>query len=350
MTCELIDDSAMPADDDEQAPLCVLHREMAAVTEVVVRTIQVLPSAASAQIHLCQGLEGILALVDEKLSILRSGLALRRKEESWVGCLADALTALLNGSASGLDAFKTLADEIQSEAHQNQALRFLHAAPSEPARFVAAHSLNLAQVLGRVLHHDSAWQSQPAEPLLAAFIHDIGMLLVPSEILSLNGPLSDEQRRIVERHPALGAEVAARLWPDGDCPQIRAIAEHHERIDGTGYPAGRREPQLASFSRLFAACDIYAALNAPRPYRPALDSRAAASETMMLADVGILDRAQTERLLALSFHPVGSVVELSDGSIAAVVAAQPGTAYPAQPVVGAPCRFSWFATAYAAPD
>ena len=283
--------------------------------------------------RLCEGLEGILGMVDEKLSILKSGLTLRRKEQRRIDHLAEVLTNILGGSPSGLAPLRPLAVEILSEARQGQAVRILNAAPSDVARFVAAHSLNQAQVLSRVLLHDSGWQDQPEEPLLTAFIHDIGMILVPGDIVGKNGPLVDEQRRIVERHPALGAEVAMRLWPDGG-PQIQAIADHHERIDGTGYPAGRREQHFTTFTRIFAVCDVYAAMCGRRPHRPALDSRAAAMDTQLLADQGILDRAQAERLLLLSYHPVGSVVELNDGSYASVVAVHTsGSANPARPIV-----------------
>ncbi len=320
----LAEDAALPS-ADEQEPLCMLHRDMVAVTEVVVRTVQVFPSAPSAQMRLCEGLEGIMAMADEKLSILKSALALRRKEQKRIDFLAEILTNILNGSHAGLASLRPLAGEMLSEARQGQALRFYYAPASDRARFVAAHSLNLAQVLGRVMRHDKEWQDKPVEPLLTAFIHDIGTLLVPSDILSLPGPLSDEQRRIMERHPVLGAEVAMRLWSDGRCPQVQAIADHHERVDGTGYPAGRREQNLSPFTQMFAVCDVYAALCARRPHRPAFDSRAAITEVLMLADKGILDRTQAERLLALSYHPVGSVVELSDGSVAAVVAVQETT-------------------------
>jgi HD-GYP domain-containing protein (c-di-GMP phosphodiesterase class II) len=333
---DLGEDPALPAADDQE-PLCQLHRDLVAVTDVVVRTVQVFPSAPSAQMRLCEGLESILGMVDEKLNILKSALALRRKKLRRIDFLAEVLSNILSGSTSGLDSLKPLALEILSEAQQGQALQIHYAAPSDPPRFVAAHSLNLAQVLSRMLLTDSQgreWHSRQEEPLLAAFIHDIGMLLVPSEILSQAGPLSDDQRRIVERHPVLGAEVAARLWTDGGAP-VQAIADHHERMDGTGYAAGRTEQHLSPFTRLFMVCDVYAAMCCRRPHRPAIDSRAAVMEILLLADQGALDRTQAERLLTLSYHPVGSVVELSDGSYAVVVAvhAAQGTGNPAWPVL-----------------
>ncbi len=321
---QLAEDALLPV-TNEQDPLVILHREMVAVNDAVLRTIQGFPSAPSAQIRLCEGLEVTLALVDEKLSVLKSALGQRRKENKRIGYLAEILSNILNGSPSGLASLKPLVEEIVSDARQGLPLRFLHALPSEPARFVAAHSLTVAQVLARILLHDPQWQGKLEEPMLIALVHDVGMVRVPVEILNQAGPLSDDQRRVMERHVALGTEIAGRLWPAGGMP-VEAIGDHHERIDGTGYPAGHNDRRLATFSRLLAVCDVYAALCCPRPQRPALDTRAALTDTLLLADQGFLDKNQAERLLLLSFHPVGSVVELSDGSLALVIAGTHATA------------------------
>ena len=125
------------------------------------------------------------------------------------------------------------------------------------------------------------------------------------------------------------------LWPAGGWP-VEAVTDHHERPDGTGYPFGHKDIQLDAFARLLAACDTYAALGSPRPHRPALDSRSALTETLMLAERDALDRQQAERLLCLSFYPAGSVVELSDGAAALVLSAQPGLrglTSPGRPIV-----------------
>src|SRR5205807_4466567 len=99
-----------------------------------------------------------------------------------------------------------------------------------------------------------------------------------------------------------------------------AAAGHHERADGTGYPNGRSGEQVSPLVRLVAAADVYAAMCAPRPQRPAHDPRAAMTDVLLLADRGKLDRYAAECLLALGLYPAGSVVELADGSTAQVLA------------------------------
>jgi hypothetical protein len=129
--------------------------------------------------------------------------------------------------------------------------------------------------------------------------------------------------------------MAARLLPaEGWLPE--AIADHHERLDGTGYPGGLKGMQISSLSRLLAVCDVYVAQASPRPHRPARETRTALTDTLLMAERGQLDRYQAERLLMLSFYPVGSVVELADGSSALVVATPASTrdlSAPARPVI-----------------
>ena len=111
---------------------------------------------------------------------------------------------------------------------------------------------------------------------------------------------------------------------------------HHERLDGTGYPGGLRDAHVAPLTRLLAACDVYAALCSPRLHRPARETRTALTDTLLMADQGTLDPREAERLLLLTFYPVGAVVELSNGAIGMVVATHAAPRdlnTPARPVV-----------------
>ncbi len=329
----LTDDPILPA--DEQDPLAILHHGCAALIEVLLRTIQAFPPAPSAQLRLCEGLEIVLQNAEEQLDTLVAGLAHRRQEDSRITYVAEILRRLAAGQSVGLEHLQSVADRLLAEARAGQPLRFLYAAPANPARFAAAHSLTTAQVMARVLLTDPQWQSNLPVALMAALVHDVGMTRIPAEILNQPGPLTNEQRRLVERHAAMGGPLAASLWPGGGWP-VEAITDHHERDDGTGYPLGRKEIQLAPFVRILSVCDVYAAMGAPRPHRPAHDTRTALTDVLLMAERGQFGRAEAERLLALSFHPVGSVVELNDGAAAFVLAVHPGPrglANPTRPIV-----------------
>src|SRR5207302_2874821 len=104
------------------------------------------------------------------------------------------------------------------EAKAGQPLRFLYASPVDPARFAAAHGLTVAQVLARLLKDDAEWQPQLQLALMAALVHDVGMVRVPAEVLLTPGSLSDDQRRLVEKHTAIAEAMLTRLWPGGGWP------------------------------------------------------------------------------------------------------------------------------------
>jgi hypothetical protein len=266
---------------------------------------------------------------------LTAGLNHRRRETTYIDYLAEILRRMAAGQSIAPPAVLALAETVVHQARSGQPLRFLHADADDPARRAAAHGLTVAQVIARILLPVEDREVDLHLAVMAALVHDVGMLAVPAEILNKPGPLADEERRAIERHAGAGGPMVASLWPGGGWP-VDAVTDHHERPDGTGYPAGHKGTQIADIVKLFAVCDTYAALCCPRPHRPAFDTRAALTETLMLAERGALDPQQAERLLALSFYPAGSVVELNDGSAAVVLAAQPGLrglTSPARPIV-----------------
>ncbi len=108
---------------------------------------------------------------------------------------------------------------------------------------------------------------------MAALLHDVGKTVIPSEILCSPNKLSTEEFRSMQRHPSLGAEI---LMKNGirDRKVIQAAAEHHEKVDGSGYPKHIKNVSL--IGQLVSIIDIYEALtNNDRPYRRAIDPREA---------------------------------------------------------------------------
>jgi HD-GYP domain-containing protein (c-di-GMP phosphodiesterase class II) len=315
--------------------LTEIHHEATAMLELLLRTAQGFSPTVSVQLRMCDGLEVVLAEIEERIATLSSLLTQRKQTTARINGLADYLRALVVKQPVSLAPLQAMAEAILADAKAEAPLRFLHASPAEPARFTAAHSLNVAHVVARVLHGDPEWRPQAQLAVMAALVHDIGMLRVPAEILLSERPLEGDQRRLIEKHTIIAEEILEQLWPGGGWP-TEAARDHHERNDGTGYPLGRHDLQLSAYVKLLAVCDVYAALCAPRPHRPAFDTRTALTETLMLAERGFLDGPSAERLLTLSFYPVGSAVELNDGAIGLVIATHPGSrglTNPARPIV-----------------
>jgi HD-GYP domain-containing protein (c-di-GMP phosphodiesterase class II) len=103
---------------------------------------------------------------------------------------------------------------------------------------------------------------------LGALFHDIGKIGIPASILAKPGPLTDEERRLIETHPELGERILA---PIDQLEQVRPIVRAcHERFDGTGYPDGLSGEQIPLEARIIFACDAFHAMTSDRPYRSRL--------------------------------------------------------------------------------
>jgi putative nucleotidyltransferase with HDIG domain len=109
----------------------------------------------------------------------------------------------------------------------------------------------------------------------AAKLHDVGKVAIPDEVLLKPGPLDDDERRLVQVHPTVGASLL-RAW--GLAGPARFVEEHHEHFDGGGYPRGLAGEAIALESRIIHVVDAYMAMTLDRPYRRAMSVGAAIAE------------------------------------------------------------------------
>src|SRR5213594_1358138 len=108
---------------------------------------------------------------------------------------------------------------------------------------------------------------------LCGLVHDIGKIGLPPGLLEKPGPLSLEERRVMETHSEIGERILAKV---DDYAEISSIVRHHhERVDGNGYPDGLNSDEMPLLSRIIAVADAYNAMTSDRPYREAMPSRVA---------------------------------------------------------------------------
>jgi HD-GYP domain-containing protein (c-di-GMP phosphodiesterase class II) len=103
---------------------------------------------------------------------------------------------------------------------------------------------------------------------IGGLLHDIGKLSVPDAVLQKPGPLDEDEYDVIKQHPERGRELLGELG-GFDASVGRLVLDHHERLDGSGYPRGISGSALDLPTRILAACDVYDALVSARPYRPA---------------------------------------------------------------------------------
>jgi HD-GYP domain-containing protein (c-di-GMP phosphodiesterase class II) len=101
----------------------------------------------------------------------------------------------------------------------------------------------------------------------AATIHDIGKIAIPAEILCKPGKLNDTELALIKMHPKVGYDILRSI--DFSWPIARIVLQHHERLDGSGYPAGLSGEHILLEARILAVADVVEAMATHRPYRPA---------------------------------------------------------------------------------
>lgn len=119
---------------------------------------------------------------------------------------------------------------------------------------------------GEAIHHVS----------MAAAIHDVGKIYISSDILNKPGKLTQLEYQMLQTHVEVGYEIIKDFQLPWQIPKI--ISQHHERLDGSGYPKGLTASQIFLESKILAVADVVDAMNSHRPYRPALGIEAALEE------------------------------------------------------------------------
>ena len=132
-------------------------------------------------------------------------------------------------------------------------------------RFHSDHATSLAVALARTLDLS---EEQMTAITIGGPIHDLGKIVVPDEILRKPGPLTPAERRAMEDHPVIGAAITAAVT-DYDTV-VDLVRHHHERFDGSGYPAGISAGDISLPTRIFSLADAFSAMTTDRPYRKGL--------------------------------------------------------------------------------
>ena len=140
-------------------------------------------------------------------------------------------------------------------------------------RYTAGHSAAVAVYARDIAVRMGLHEQDQQLAHLAGLVHDIGKVGLPPGLLEKPGPLTLEERRIMEEHSAIGERILSNV--EGYSMISKIVRHHHERVDGQGYPDGLEEDSIPLVSKIIAVADAYNAMTSGRPYRDAMPSRVA---------------------------------------------------------------------------
>ncbi|MCX5303839.1 HD-GYP domain-containing protein [Streptomyces sp. NBC_00160] len=222
-------------------------------------------------------------------------------------------------------------------AHQ-ATIRALVQAVDIKDRYTRGHSERVGQASAMIARELGMTDDRLETVRIAGILHDIGKLGVPTRLLRKDGPLTPQERRIIELHPEYGHEMVRGIGSLGEARS--AILHHHERVDGSGYPYGLTGEQIPVLARVVAVADAFDAMTSTRSYSRARPVPVALAELERCAGAQFdpaMVRALVEAIGRTGWHPVvTSDEDLQVIPAAAAAAGMPGTGPRPSPLAAMP--------------
>lgn len=181
-----------------------------------------------------------------------------------------------------------------------------------------AHGLKVAVYMMTLGRHLGFSRHQLSELGFIGLLLDIGKLELPDELLAKAEKLSAEERALIQTHVAASLSLLNSGAPLGQ-NVLQGISEHHERIDGTGYPHRLTGGEISIFGKISAIADSFSAMTSPRPYDITRSAFDAMKELFKIAGTELHAPLVEEFVQAIGIFPVGSMIELSSGEVAIVL-------------------------------
>ncbi|MEH6516533.1 MAG: HD-GYP domain-containing protein [Halioglobus sp.] len=238
--------------------------------------------------------------------------------ESATATLDKVFESLRESRPTDINAVKDAVNPLIEGVFRNQEAVAALLRLKESGDYLYNHGISMAiwaVIVGRYigLHRDEL-----EKLAIGCAMCDVGMTELPTELLHTPQKLTAKQRRIIEAHPKLGAEMVAESG-EVDFEILAIIENHHERMDGSGYPRGMEGASIPLLARIAGLADTYDAMITARPYAKARTSHEAAQE-LIDAKGSLFQESLVEQFVqAIGLFPTGTLVELNSGEVAIVV-------------------------------
>lgn len=230
--------------------------------------------------HIAQDVSQVNDLVSGKIALYQTDKKYIRKDKGivWASIIVNSMRDRNDRFSHFFTTVEDITVRKQSEEALNQSLMKLRQNLAGTIQaissmveirdpYTAGHEKRVS-TLARVIAHELGLQTDVIDNIrMAASIHDIGKISVPAEILSKPGRLTDIEMKFIQRHSQAGYDILKDV--DLPYPIAQIVLQHHERLNGSGYPQGVKAGDILLETRIVSVADVVEAMASHRPYRPA---------------------------------------------------------------------------------
>ncbi len=233
-------------------------------------------------------------------------------------CVTAVFQEARMGTLTDSSAARGLVEEVCDSVLRNPGALISLARLKTADSYTYMHSVAVCALMVALAAQLGLNEQQTQDAGLAGLLHDIGKARVPLEVLNKPGKLTEEEFAIVRAHTQHGHDMLVECGDVGDAV-LQACLHHHEKMDGTGYPARQAGNAISLIARMAAICDVYDAITSDRPYKTAWDPSEAVRRMAEWSGTHF-DRALFQAFVkTVGIYPVGSLVRLGSGRLAVVL-------------------------------
>jgi len=234
-----------------------------------------------------------------------------------VACTKKILCAVENGQPLDLAEAKGLVRKLAATVNANGTVVQLLSVLKAYDDYTYTHCLNVAALGVLMGKHLNLTHAEVETLGLAGLLHDVGKCLLPKALINKPGALDDHEFQTIKSHPMLGYQYLMNLTGVPQ-PVVRAVLEHHERQDGSGYPNGLKDASIGRISSMLGVLDVFDALTSDRVYRERMSPHLAL-KTLYESRGKHFSKPMLERFIqCVGIYPPDSVVQLRNGLYAVV--------------------------------
>jgi putative nucleotidyltransferase with HDIG domain len=232
--------------------------------------------------------------------------------------VSEAMNSAKSGQAVDISPFEDMADNFMDSVVRNQNALACLSRIRKKDNYLMEHSVNVAvlmSILGKYLALERTYLHQC---VTGALLHDIGKILIPDSILHKPDKLTDDEYNIMKKHAAFSQKILQRNARFSQV-SINVAAQHHERMDGGGYPLGLTGEEISPEARMASVADIYDAITADRVYHKGMTPSNALKRMMEWCGPHLDTQYVHSFIKAIGVYPVGSFVKLSNDTAGVVI-------------------------------